>query len=343
MDYLLSNNQYGETGLRDTCLDYHCPLLGGSLHFVKFQTRRIENFIRILHDNKLICSRESIFATGGGAHKYEKLIASELKIASYTIHDEMKSLMKGIHFIFNTAPNECYSLASPDYETRVSYQIHASNGPYLVVNIGSGVSILRVDGEDNFTRVGGTSVGGGTFFGLCSVLTGCQSYSEGMKLAAQGNNYNVDMLVSDIYGGDYKQFNLPGTAIASSFGKMIRPESRQQASKADLARSALVTVTNNIGSIAHLHARLEKIDKVIFVGNFLTGNQISQKALSYAMDFWSKNNIKALFLQHEGYFGCVGSLISSLNEVSSPLSSPSTSSSTISPPSTSPSVPSSST
>lgn len=55
--------------------------------------------------------------------------------------------------------------------------------PYLLVNVGSGVSILRVDGESQLTRVGGSSVGGGTFLGLCRLFTGAQSFEEAIRLA----------------------------------------------------------------------------------------------------------------------------------------------------------------
>lgn len=33
------------------------------------------------------------------------------------------------------------------------------------------------------------------------------------------------------------------------------------------------------------------------------------KLLAYAMDYWSKGTMKALFLEHEGYFGAVGCLL----------------------------------
>jgi len=35
------------------------------------------------------------------------------------------------------------------------------------------------------------------------------------------------------------------------------------------------------------------------VGNFLRVNTLSMKQLAYAMDFWSKGALKALFLEHE--------------------------------------------
>lgn len=49
--------------------------------------------------------------------------------------------------------------------------------------------------------------------------------------------------------------------------------------------------------------------QVVFIGNFLRVNPIAMKLLAYAMDYWSKGTMKALFLEHEGYFGAVGCLL----------------------------------
>ena len=43
----------------------------------------------------------------------------------------------------------------------------------------------------------------------------------------------------------------------------------------------------------------QKIERVVFVGNFLRVNTISMKLLAYAMEFWSNGAMKALFLEHE--------------------------------------------
>lgn len=93
---------------------------------------------------------------------------------------------------------------------------------------------------------------------------------------------------------------------------------RLMASKEDLAKATLVTITNNIASIAIMCARNENIDRVIyiylfffcikiqfnlfkvyFVGNFLRVNPISMKLLSRAMNYWSDGTQNALFLTHE--------------------------------------------
>lgn len=97
--------------------------------------------------------------------------------------------------------------------------------PYLLVNIGSGVSFVKVDGEGSFERVSGTNLGGGTFWGLCRLLTRVRSFDEMLELSSQGDSSKVDMLVGDIYGGkDYESIGLTADTIASSFGKVVSQE-----------------------------------------------------------------------------------------------------------------------
>lgn len=94
------------------------------------------------------------------------------------------------------------------------------------------------------------------------MLTGCNTFEEAIELATEGDNTKVDKLVKDIYGGDYERFGLPGDIVASSFGQMNSKNRRHNVSKRDLARATLVTITNNIGSIARMCAVNEKIDRV---------------------------------------------------------------------------------
>jgi type II pantothenate kinase len=57
------------------------------------------------------------------------------------------------------------------FETNPTAQL-----PCLLVNIGSGVSIIKVDEDGKFERVSGTSLGGGTLWGLLSLLTPARSF-----------------------------------------------------------------------------------------------------------------------------------------------------------------------
>lgn len=184
--------------------------------------------------------------------------------------------------------------------------------PYLVVNIGSGVSILKVTSPSEFERVSGSSVGGGTYWGLCRLLTKCSTYEEVVDLAENGNASNIDMLVKDIYGGSYDGMNLKGSMVASSFGKLVMKENpREGVYEADIAIALLMMITNNIGQVAYMNARLHGCSKIFFVGSFLRHNPISCRRLAFAIDFWSKGEMEALFLEHEGYFGALGTLLHS--------------------------------
>ena len=85
--------------------------------------------------------------------------------------------------------------------------------------------MVRVDNEMSFSRVSGTNIGGGTFWGLGRLLTGCSSFDEILQLSSHGDNSKVDMLVGDIYGGrDYTSIGLSADTIASSFGKVLHEE-----------------------------------------------------------------------------------------------------------------------
>ncbi|XP_063659343.1 pantothenate kinase 2, mitochondrial isoform X7 [Pan troglodytes] len=228
--------------------------------------------------------------------------------------DELDCLIKGILYIDSVGFNgrsQCYYFENPaDSEKCQKLPFDLKNPyPLLLVNIGSGVSILAVYSKDNYKRVTGTSLGGGTFFGLCCLLTGCTTFEEALEMASRGDSTKVDKLVRDIYGGDYERFGLPGWAVASSFGNMMSKEKREAVSKEDLARATLITITNNIGSIARMCALNENINQVVFVGNFLRINTIAMRLLAYALDYWSKGQLKALFSEHEGYFGAVGALL----------------------------------
>lgn len=63
--------------------------------------------------------------------------------------------------------------------------------PYLLVNIGSGVSMLKVDSESASERVSGSSLGGGTFWGLCRLLTRTKNFDEMLELSMRGDNSKV--------------------------------------------------------------------------------------------------------------------------------------------------------
>jgi pantothenate kinase len=175
--------------------------------------------------------------------------------------------------------------------------------PYLLVSIGTGVSILRVDGPRKHERISGSTIGGGTYWGLCRLLTGSDSFKDILDLASRGDSSKVDMMVGDIYGKESKaleKIGLSSDIVASSFGKLVANQHPSKGIKEeDLARALLLMVTNNIGQVAHLNAKLHKTRKIYFIGTFLQHNVISQQRLAYSIDYWSQGTMEAQFLEHE--------------------------------------------
>jgi type II pantothenate kinase len=145
------------------------------------------------------------------------------------------------------------------------------------------------------------------------LLTDVESFEAVIKLAERGDPSKVDMMVGDIYGNNsdaLDKIGLPSNLVASSFGKLVaKNDPAAGVKQEDLARALLLMVTNNIGQVAYLNAKLHKTHRIYFVGNFLRHNQISQQRLAYAIDYWSKGEMEALFLEHEGYFGALGAFL----------------------------------
>lgn len=314
--------------------------LGGRLNFLKFETDRIDqclSFVKQLKTRQQTLNGSKpgelcIMATGGGAYKYYDEMKEVLGVEVLQ-EDEMECLIMGLDFFITEIPREVFTYSETDpmrfEESRTDIY------PYLLVNIGSGVSMIKVSGPKQFDRVGGTSLGGGTLWGLLSLLTGARTFDQMLAMADRGDNGNVDMLVGDIYGTDYGKIGLEKSTIASSFGKVFKMK-RQGESDAedggglsngdtrqadgsslaeraftpeDISRSLLYAVSNNIGQIAYLQCEKHQLERIYFGGSFIRGHRQTMGTLSFAIKYWSKGGKKAYFLRHEGYLGSVGAFL----------------------------------
>ncbi|KAI9819239.1 MAG: hypothetical protein M1827_007395 [Pycnora praestabilis] len=327
--------------------ELNSPELGGRLNFVNFETDQIDSCLDFMkqlkvQQQRLNGSRPSelcIMATGGGAYKYYDKMKEVLGVEVLR-EDEMECLITGLDFFITEIPSEVftYNETDPMHFAEARSDIY----PYLLVNIGSGVSMIKVSGPTQFQRIGGTSLGGGTLWGLLSLLTGARTFDEMLGMADRGDNTEVDMLVGDIYGTDYTKIGLKSTTIASSFGKVFKMKKqaeqdaedggglangdREQAKEInggpkvdrglgggfkgeDVSRSLLYAVSNNIGQIAYLQSEKHKLSNIYFGGSFIRGHRQTINTLSYAIKFWSQGEKKAYFLRHEGYLGSVGAFL----------------------------------
>ncbi|CAO3592391.1 unnamed protein product [Absidia cylindrospora] len=281
---------------------------GGRLHFKIFETEQIDDCIAFI--------AELMIAGRALAPNIKQVLQAtgEQRLPGVVVEkdDEMECLTAGLSFFITEIPYEVFTYNELD-PTPIQFEETPENiYPYMIVNIGSGVSILKVTGPNQFTRISGTSLGGGTLWGLLSLLTNAGSFDDMLEMSKDGDNRNVDLLVGDIYGTDYSKLGLKSSRIASSFGKVFKKGERQDKAKfelSDIAKSLLYMVSNNIGQIAYLNAQQHDIKRIYFGGCFIRGHPVAMNTLSYAIKFWSKGDMKALFLRHEGHLGATGAFL----------------------------------
>jgi len=187
----------------------------------------------------------------------------------------------GLDFFIQEIPSEVFTFNIAD--RTISYLPPQTPPspiyPYLLCNIGSGVSMLKVSAPNTFERIGGSSLGGGTLWGLLSLLTPANGFDEMLALSEMGDNANIDMLVGDIYGADYLKVGLKSTTIASTFGKVARKAKERGPEMGplkgfkpeDISRSLLFAISNNIGQITYLQAQLHDLQHIYFGGSFIRG------------------------------------------------------------------------
>ena len=207
---------------------------------------------------KIDPSIERIHATGGGAYKYQELFENEFGKQGIQImkHDEMESLVNGMAFVINYAKQSAFTVRSNEVDKDYLKE-GLQEFPKLLVSIGSGVSIIKVNNFSSFERVSGTMIGGGTLLGLSNLLTGVNDFDSILELSKKGNNAEVDMLVKDVYGNNSPIKGLTGDLIASSFAKVAFDNQfdgnlrfqdvTQKYKKEDILNSLVFMISFNIG------------------------------------------------------------------------------------------------
>jgi type II pantothenate kinase len=216
---------------------------------------------------------ERIGVTGGGARGLVERIARDCHLAS-----EFDAWGAGAHALLRAQ----------------GAQVAA---PYLLVSVGTGTSVMRVDGAE-VVRVGGTALGGGSVLGLAALLLGEHEFEEIVALAAKGDRRNVDLLISEIYR------DFPGDFTASNFGKpALRNGSTPK--REDLAAAILGLVAENVGLIAASLAAAHPVKQIVFGGSTLRGNPAMRDVAGLMARM---RGYEPVFLERCEYAGAVGAL-----------------------------------
>jgi len=184
----------------------------------------------------------------------------------------------------------------------------ASGESFLLVSLGTGTSILLVNGEKT-TRVGGTALGGGAVVGLGGALTGA-GFKKLCALAERGDSGAVDLRVSDIYGPD--EAPIAGDLTAANFGKLGRDFLHGTASDhpsgddhANRAAGIMRLVGENVALICAGLAGATQVRDVVYGGSTLRGNKRLVEVLSEVTILCG---LQPCFLPHGGFAGALGAL-----------------------------------
>jgi type II pantothenate kinase len=174
---------------------------------------------------------------------------------------------------------------------------------YLLVSLGTGTSVMLVDGMA-VTRIGGTALGGGTVVGLGTALLDRSDFAEIAALADRGDRRRVDLLVSDIYQPG--EIPLLGELTAASFGKLVRRGEEQPTPlREDLAHAVMGLVGENVALICAGLGATHQVDRVVFGGSTLRGNRTLREVLRLITAALGHETI---FLPDGEFAGALGAL-----------------------------------
>ena len=176
--------------------------------------------------------------------------------------------------------------------------------PFLLVSLGTGTSMLRVEGASH-ERIGGTALGGGTLVGLASRLCDCDDFEELRRMAERGERRRADLVLSDIYPGEDRP--LPGDTTASSLEKLARRpgEHEETPGRDDIAAALMGVVGENVALLAAALAVSGGLSTVVYGGSALRDNPTLTQLLVAIPAF---QGLHALVLPSGEYSGAVGAL-----------------------------------
>ncbi len=232
----------------------------------------IASFLASRHDPALA-------ATGAGARRLSRQFAGASPVA---LVDEF----------------EAWGLGEEALLVRADF---TPSRPHLLVSLGTGTSILRVDDGGRVVRVGGTGLGGGTLQGFGRLLLDESDYDALASLASQGDRRKVDLLVRDLYGAG--ETPLSGDLTAANLGHVASRDPR------DLAHAIIGLIGENVGLIAGALAQRNGAGApldIVYAGSTLRANAALRDVLAFTN---SLVGARSRFLPHGEFVGAMGALV----------------------------------
>ncbi|KAL7067649.1 hypothetical protein ACR3K2_19230 [Cryptosporidium serpentis] len=221
-------------------------------------------------------------------------------------------------------------------DSTISGNISEINYPFLLVCIGSGVSIIKVLSEDKFERVSGTPLGGGTVFGLARSLCNISNINELKSL------YNKDTCNTDAkiikeqnilyaknkyteFGGKHKcnaedsseitqnistRFNQHEGVRTALFGNIKDDlEIKRQFNRQEIVHNLIEMVNHEICYLTCLMAMKYHISHVYATGSYVAQGFFAIPTFKNVMTDLKLENIKLYLIHMNGFLGSLGALI----------------------------------
>lgn len=242
----------------------------GRLHKKKYHNDQLAGAMSWL---KMFSENKRIVLTGGKAGKLKSEFFPEAAIV-----DEFTALCHGAKFLMKT-------------------EKMTVSDPFLLINIGTGTSWFAIE-NNQYKRVLGSGVGGGTFMGLGSLLAGRSDFSELVRLSSNGVRGKVDLLVKDLYHPDPPPID--GELTASNFAQAA---SIEESSNSDLMASLSNMIAETITLLTVQAAALNQTTRIVFIGSTLAGNS----PLQHSLDSYAKmSGLEPVFLINGEFSGAMG-------------------------------------
>ncbi|CBZ55628.1 hypothetical protein NCLIV_060530 [Neospora caninum Liverpool] len=261
------------------------------IRFTYFYTKDVASLLHFLKANGFAQPGGVLRATGGGAHKFSALFLERLGVQLKKL-DEMESIMKGLVCLASSTD----SVFRFDLQKKQRIHVHVTTPlyPFLVVNIGSGVSILKATSPSSFVRVTGTCIGGGTVLGLARLLFHAKTFKQVVKLSQRGTDL-LDLKVGDLFGDAAGSRCLPADTLASSFGRLYLMTSQEDGNllrknlrKEDVARSLIHMVSYNLGYLAYLVGTAHGVRRIFFAGKYINNHEFTMESITHGVNFYMR-------------------------------------------------------
>lgn len=169
----------------------------------------------------------------------------------------------------------------------------------IVVSMGTGTTLVRVDGED-IRHIGGISMGGGTLQGLSRLMLKTSHIDKVVEMASQGDITHINLQIKDISEGDIE--GLPMHATASLFGKAFD----SNATDNDIAKGLICMVLETIGSCAVLSQVNNGFKDFVLIGNL---TQLPECQIIFPM-MENLYNVRFHIPSHARYCTALGAALS---------------------------------